>query len=64
MLRSLPSEIPLRSLLLAIADQIDGMCFVVRDYGILVTTTERAWSLPGATIPAEVPFRAGEGAAE
>jgi hypothetical protein len=46
-----------RSLLLAIADQADGICFVARDYGLFVTSVERAWRMPGATIPEEVPLK-------
>ncbi len=62
--RSLPADVPLRSLLLAIADQMDGLCFVIRDYGILVTTQERAWRISGATIPPEVPYHGSERAGQ
>jgi len=31
-------------------------CFVFRDYGVLVTTTETAKNIPGATVPEYIPY--------
>ncbi|MBI4602150.1 MAG: hypothetical protein HY721_09340 [Planctomycetes bacterium] len=50
------SGVPLRAVLLALADQLEGICFVFRDYGIFVTTQERAGTLRSATIPEDVPL--------
>lgn len=46
-----------RNVLLALSDQSDGICFVIRDYGILVTTRERAESINAPTIPEDVPLQ-------
>ena len=32
------------------------ICFVFRDYGVLVTGTEQAMMIPGATIPSYIPY--------
>lgn len=59
LLHGLPANVSVRALLLAVADQADGICFVARDYGFFVTTIERAWFLPGASIPVDVPYKGG-----
>jgi outer membrane protein TolC len=53
---SFPREIPLRNVLLALTDFQDELCFVVRDYGILLTPYERAATMDSPTIPADVPL--------
>jgi hypothetical protein len=52
---SLKSGTTLRNALLAIAD-LYPVCFVLRDYGILVTTHYQAQELYAATIPADLPL--------
>jgi hypothetical protein len=50
------SDVPLRSVLEAFADTF-GVCFLFRDYGILVTTPERAAILRAPAIPEDTPLR-------
>lgn len=47
----------INDILLALADQMYGTCFVVRDYGILVTSQVRAAEMVAPTIPSDVPRR-------
>ena len=47
----------INDILLALADQMYGTCFVVRDYGILVTSQARAADMVAPTIPADVSLR-------
>jgi hypothetical protein len=49
-------DIPFRDALLALADAYGDVCFVIRDYGVFATTTERAMSINAPTIPANVPL--------
>lgn len=51
------SRVPLRTVLEALAD-MRGICFVFRDYGVLVTTPERAATMMSPVIPEETPLRA------
>ena len=60
----LQKVLPLRTALLALHDQFQGLCFVFRDYGILVSIPGNASQIPGAAIPPEVPFEAPEPPAE
>ena len=48
--------VPLRSVLEAFADAYD-VCFLFRDYGILVTTRDRAAVIRAPAIPEETPYR-------
>jgi hypothetical protein len=48
--------VPLRSVLEAFADAFD-VCFLFRDYGIVVTTRDRARAIRAAAIPEETPYR-------
>ncbi len=41
--------------LLALADQCEFLCFVVRGYGILATTKERAVHMDAPAIPPDIP---------
>jgi len=50
------SRVPLRVLLLALADRYH-VCFVFREYGLLVTTPERAATLYAPAIPEETPLK-------
>ncbi len=47
-------DVPLRTALLAIAD-FYGIAFVFREYGVLITTQERAANYNAATIPPDLP---------
>ena len=49
-------SVPLRSVLEAFADAFD-VCFLFRDYGIVVTTRDRARAIRAAAIPGETPYR-------
>ena len=49
-------NVPLRSVFLALADKMGDACFVIRDYGLFLTTRERAQTLAGPTIPEDVPY--------
>lgn len=51
-------DMPLEQVLLALTDQLaeEELVFVIRDYGILVTRSERAYGLYAPTIPREVPL--------
>ena len=49
-------DVPLRSAFLALTDKMDDACFVIRDYGLFLTTRERAQTLAGVTIPEDVPY--------
>lgn len=51
-------NVPMRSALLALTDQMGDACFVIRDYGLFLTTRERAQTLAGPTIPEDVPYLA------
>ncbi len=51
-------DVPLRDALLALTDQMGDACFVMRDYGLFLTTRERAQTLAGVTIPEDVPYLA------
>jgi len=44
----------------AVADQTD-VCFVFRDYGVLVVSREDAWQYRGAAIPNDTPLKASGG---
>ena len=48
--------VPLRSVLEAFADAYD-VCFLFRDYGIVVTTRDRARAIRAAAVPGETPYR-------
>ena len=48
--------VPLGSVLEAFSDAFD-VCFLFRDYGILVTTRDRARAIRAAAIPGETPYR-------
>jgi outer membrane protein TolC len=54
---ALNRRVPLRSALAAIADK-EGLGFVLRDYGILITTDEEAKSM-SPTIPEKISVRGG-----
>jgi hypothetical protein len=54
---SLRGSVPLRNVLQALADQYD-FAFMLRDYGILVTTPDRARELNAAVIPSDIPLNA------
>lgn len=49
-------DVPLRSAFLALTDKMGDACFVIRDYGLFLTTRERARTLAGVTIPEDVPY--------
>ena len=49
-------DVPLGSVLEAFADAFD-VCFLFRDYGILVTTRDRAGAIRAPAIPEETPYR-------
>jgi len=49
-------DMMLRDVLLALADQHESLCFVIRDYGILATVIERAETMVAPTIPADIPL--------
>ena len=49
-------NVPLRSVFLALADKMGDACFVIRDYGLFLTTRERAQTLAGPTIPEDIPY--------
>ncbi|NIA13183.1 MAG: hypothetical protein GWP08_03810 [Nitrospiraceae bacterium] len=50
-------DTPLGDALAALSETSGGeFCFVFRDYGLLVAEMDRACTIPGATIPAYVPF--------
>lgn len=53
-------EQPLRGVLEAAADKYGYLCFVERDYGLLLTERGQAERLRGATIPGDIPFIARE----
>ncbi len=59
-----PKPLPLRLALLAIHDVQRDVCFIMREYGIMVAYTEDAVATPGAAIPPEVPFEMSTEAAE
>ncbi|HVC95462.1 MAG TPA: hypothetical protein VND64_17325, partial [Pirellulales bacterium] len=63
--RDVPLTLKLRSVTLAaaleaLADQTD-VCFVFRDYGVLVVQRDDAWQYGGAAIPSDTPLRAKGG---
>lgn len=47
---------PLLGNLHALVDLGNGLCFVIRDYGIFATTRERAQTINAPTIPEDVPL--------
>lgn len=47
---------PILNILESLADMIEPLCFVIRDYGVFATTTERARYVPGPSIPPGIPF--------
>jgi len=49
-------NVPMRSALLALTDKMGDACFVIRDYGLFLTTRDRAKTLAGPTIPDDVPY--------
>lgn len=49
-------KVPLKSVLLAIAEA-NQLAFIVRDYGIFVTTQDRVHNIPGPSIPEDLPYR-------
>jgi hypothetical protein len=53
---TLPGEVTLKNVLAALTDYFHGgeVCFVFREYGVLVTDTISARRLQGATIPAGI----------
>jgi len=48
-------ELPYGQAFLALAEA-NGLAFIIRDYGIFVTTRDRAVSIPGPSIPEGVPY--------
>ncbi len=50
------SDVPLADCLMALSDAYGDLCFVIRDYGVFATTTERAMTINAPTIPANVPL--------
>jgi hypothetical protein len=50
------ANVTLHDAFLALAEQNEEVCFIIRDYGIFVTTRDRATKIPGPTIPANIPF--------
>jgi hypothetical protein len=69
---SFPKPLPLKTALVALHDDIliplhekaGRICFIVRDYGICVMSTDDARFVSGASIPPGVPFEAPEGGEE
>ncbi len=49
-------DVALKNALLALVDAYGDLCFVIRDYGIFATTTERAMTIDAPTVPANVPL--------
>lgn len=49
-------DVPLNDAFLALADICGDVCFVVRDYGIFVTTPQRAATIEAPTIPPDIPL--------
>lgn len=50
------SGIKFKDMLLLMTDLYPDLCFVVRDYGLLVSTREKGMELYGAAIPADLPL--------
>jgi len=50
------SGITLKEMLLLMTDLYPDLCFIVRDYGLLVSTREKGVDLYGAAIPADLPL--------
>ncbi len=51
------SDVTCEELMTAVAESTGNkICFVFRDYGILVAETEQAKMIPGATIPPYIPY--------
>jgi hypothetical protein len=48
--------ITLKEMLLLMTDLYPDLCFIVRDYGLLVSTREKGVDLYGAAIPADLPL--------
>jgi hypothetical protein len=51
------NNVKFKDALLLLTDLYPDLCFVVRDYGLLITTRERGMQLYGAAIPADLPLR-------
>ena len=51
------NPVPLRQVLLALADINGAACFAIRDYGILVVDRHDAEKMPGPVIPETTPLR-------
>jgi len=55
------TEATCADILRAVTESLNNqVCFVFRDYGVLVTTPDDAATIPGATIPGDVPYRGEE----
>jgi multidrug efflux pump subunit AcrA (membrane-fusion protein) len=53
----LPGEVEVGTVLVALADQLqDAVCFVFRDYGVLLVEEHSVHRLPGPAIPADAPW--------
>ncbi len=50
------SGLKLKDMFLLMTDLFPDLCFIVRDYGLLVTTREKGMELYGAAIPADLPL--------
>lgn len=50
------SETPLKNILLALADRFGDLCFLVRDYGLFITTREHAQTIAAPSIPENIPL--------
>ncbi|MBN1418260.1 MAG: hypothetical protein JXP34_05755 [Planctomycetes bacterium] len=49
-------DVPFSAVLQAITDAYDGLCFVFRDYGVFMTTCERASCIYAPAIPPNLPL--------
>ncbi len=58
--RAPQGPMPVEMALMVLADQLDFVAFVLRDYGVLVTHKERALHTEGPAIPSDLPFFAVE----
>lgn len=54
------NDVTIHDALLAIAEA-NQLVFIIRDYGIFVTTQDRAHSIPGPSIPEGLPYAGGNG---
>ena len=56
---TLPHPVAVGQAIVAVVDQGDDyLAFVLREYGVLVTTRERAMGMNAPTIPPDVPLNA------